>query len=149
MPANHQSKIMMQSIPAHSKRRARHGAVVVEFAIIAPVFFLIIFAMFEFSRLNVIRHTADNAAYEAARLAIVPGATAADAVSEAQRLLSVVGARNATVKVTPPVIDKSTKQVTVEVSVPMKHNGLVAPRFTRSTIMQSRSTLRTERVSTR
>ena len=61
----------------HAKQN-RTGATAVEFAIVAPVFFLILFAMFEFSRVNVLRHTADNAAYEASRVAIIPGATAAD-----------------------------------------------------------------------
>ncbi|TWT31180.1 TadE-like protein [Posidoniimonas corsicana] len=136
---------MIKKQPAANRR----GAVVVEFAIIAPVFFMVIFAMFEFSRLNVLRHTADNAAYEAARLAIVPGATAADAENEANRILRIVGARDAVVTVTPAVIDRSTTEVTVEVAVPLNTNGLVTPRFTRGRTLQSRSTLRTERVSTR
>jgi len=50
---------------------ARRGATTVEFAITAPVFFLFLLAAFEFGWLNVIRHTADNAAYEAARTAMV------------------------------------------------------------------------------
>lgn len=131
-----------------SKKRKpnRRGAVVVEFAIIAPVFFLIIFAMFEFSRMQVMRHTADNAAYEAARVAMVPGATAADAENEATRILGIVGARDATVTVTPAVITRATEQVTVEVAVPMRRNALIAPRFSGNEVLRSRSTLRTERV---
>lgn len=130
-------------------RTNRRGATLVEFAIVAPVFFLVVFAMFEFSRLNVIRHTADNAAYEAARAAIVPGATATDATNEADRILRVVGARGVTVTINPPVIDRSTDSVTVEVSVPMRQNALVAPRFTGASVMRSKATLRTERVNTR
>ena len=45
----------------------------VEFAITAPIFFLFLLAAFEFGWMNVMRHTADNAAYEAARAAMVPG----------------------------------------------------------------------------
>ncbi|MCG8448622.1 MAG: pilus assembly protein [Pirellulales bacterium] len=55
------------------RRQHRAGATATEFAIVAPIFFLFIFVSFEFSRLNVIRHTADSAAYEAARQAMVPG----------------------------------------------------------------------------
>ena len=58
-----------------------------EFAITAPIFFLFLLAAFEFGWLNVMRHTADNAAYEAARTAIVPGATAAEALAKATSLL--------------------------------------------------------------
>ena len=66
----------MRQSTSGQKVSSRAGATAVEFAIVAPIFFLIMLASFEFSRLNVIRHTADNAAYEAARHAMVPGATA-------------------------------------------------------------------------
>ncbi|MEM6799666.1 MAG: TadE family protein, partial [Planctomycetota bacterium] len=105
------------------QRNDRRGATAVEFAIVAPVFFLILFAMFEFSRVNVLRHTADNAAYEAARVAIVPGATAADAVAEAGRLLGVVGARGVNIAVDPPNLGPGTREVTVSVEVPMSQNS--------------------------
>lgn len=127
----------------------RQGAVMVEFAIVAPLVFLVIFTMFEFSRMNVIRHTADNAAYEAARMVMVPGASADDAVAEANRILAVVGARGSDVSVTPSVIERSTREVTVEVEVPMSRNALVAPHFTGESSIHSRATLRTERVESR
>ncbi|MEN1681406.1 MAG: TadE/TadG family type IV pilus assembly protein, partial [Planctomycetota bacterium] len=120
-----------------------------EFALVAPLFFLILFALFEFSRMNVIRHTADQAAYEAARLAMVPGASAAEAQAEAARLLSVAGARGATIDITPGVIDINTESVTVAIRVPMDQNALVLPRFTGSAVIQAQSTLRTERVESR
>jgi Flp pilus assembly protein TadG len=135
--------------PRKRNNQQRRGAVMVEFAIVAPVFFMILFAMFEFSRLNIIRHTADNAAYEAARLAIVPGATAADATAEANRILRVVGTRNATVNVTPAAITEDTQEVTVQIAVPMNDNALVTPRFTGAAVLRSSATLRTERVRTR
>jgi Flp pilus assembly protein TadG len=124
---------------------ARTGAVAVEFAITAPIFFLFLLAAFEFGWLNVMRHTADNAAYEAARTAIVPGATAAEAVAKATSLLKVVGARGATINITPTDITNSTTQVTVAVDLPMSSNGLIVPRFTGKTVLHSESTLRTER----
>ncbi|TWT99614.1 TadE-like protein [Botrimarina colliarenosi] len=128
---------------------SRRGATTVEFALVAPVFFLVLMAMFEFSRLNVLRHTADNAAYEAARAAIVPGATTADARAEGQRLLTVVGARGAQINFNPATITRDTQQVTVSVSIPLDRNGWVVPRFTRGKTLSSQSTLRTERVRTR
>jgi Flp pilus assembly protein TadG len=131
----------------HSNRRrdARTGAVVVEFAIAAPIFFLFMLLAFEFGWLNVMRHTADNAAYEAARTAIVPGATAAEALAKATSILNVVGARNATINITPNNITNSTTAVTVAVDLPMSSNGLITPRFTGNTVLHSVSTLRTER----
>ena len=92
-----------------------------------------------------LRHTADNAAYEAARRAMVPGATAAEAKSKANAILNIVGTRNAVVTVSPAVINNATDKVTVTIDVPMKNNALVVPKFTGKTTLHSAATLRTER----
>jgi len=131
--------------PRRRRCGARLGATVVEFALTAPIFFLFLMAAFEFGWLNVLRHTADNAAYEAARYAMVPGATAAEAKSKANSILKIVGARNAVVTVSPAVLASNTDQVTVTVDVPMKDNALVVPKFTGKTTLRGRATLRTER----
>jgi len=125
----------------------RGGVVAVEFAITAPIFFLFLLAAFEFGWLNVLRHTADNAAYEAARTIIVPGATASEATVKAQALLNIVGARGATISITPASVTNSTTQVKVAIDVPMNKNGLITPRFTGKTTLHSEATLRTERAN--
>jgi|SRR3954451_5284085 len=141
------NKSVIMSVQHLDKKRlqGRVGAVAVEFAITAPIFFLFLLAAFEFGWLNVIRHTADNAAYEAARSVIVPGASAAEATAKATSILNVVGARGANIKITPSIITSSTTQVTVAVDIPMKSNGLITPRFTGKTTLHSESTLKTER----
>ena len=68
----------------------------VEFAIVAPILFLFFFAAFEFCRASMIRHTADNAVYEGARAAIIPGATAGEAQAEASLILNSLGLTNTT-----------------------------------------------------
>jgi Flp pilus assembly protein TadG len=123
----------------------RRGATAVEFAITAPVFFLFLLAAFEFGWLNVVRHTADNAAYEAARTAIVPGATSAEAESKAKKLLKIVGTRGAKITISPDPVTTATKEVTVAIEIPMKKNGLIVPRFTGKTKILASSTMRTER----
>ena len=102
-------------------------------------------ASFEFSRLNVIRHTADNAAYEAARKAIVPGATSAEAVTKANDTLRVVNTVGAVVTVNPTTLGPDTEEVTVTVNVLMDQNGWIIPRLIGSRTIQSSSTLQTER----
>ena len=129
-----------------ASRRERRGAAAVEFAIVAPVFFLLTIAAFEFGRLNVMRHTADNAAYEAARHAMVPGATADEAVAKATQLLNIVGTRGARVTVNPPVLGPNVDEVNVTIEVPMGQNGWITPRMTRSTTIRATSTLAAERV---
>jgi Flp pilus assembly protein TadG len=128
-----------------NKRRDRSGAAAVEFALTAPIFFVFLLSAFEFGWMNVIRHTADNAAYEAARTIIVPGATATEARNKATSLLKIVGARGATITVTPANVTKDTEEVKVAIDVPMKKNGLIVPRFTKKSTIHSESTLRTER----
>jgi Flp pilus assembly protein TadG len=123
----------------------RRGATAVEFAIVAPIFFLLMMASFEFSRLNVIRHTADNAAYEAARHAMVPGATMKEAVTKANSILGTVGTRGAKVTISPTVLGPDVDTVNVRVEVPLSQNGWIVPRFTKGRTLTAQSTLRTER----
>jgi len=121
--------------------RRRTGATAVEFAIVAPIFFTLVIASLEFGRLNIIRHTADQAAYEAARFAMVPGATAAEARSKAESMLKIVGARDSKITIVGPTDDK----VTVTVDVPLNKNGWIAPKFTKNKTIHATSTLKTER----
>jgi Flp pilus assembly protein TadG len=127
------------------RTKSRRGAAIAEFALTAPIFILFLMAAFEFGWLNVMRHTADNAAYEAARHVMVPGATAAEGVAKAQSILNAVGARNVKITVTPSTITPSTSQVTVNIDIPVSSNALVIPRFAGGRKLSSKSTMRTER----
>lgn len=116
-----------------------------EFAFAAPVFFLVLLTVFEFGWQVVIRHTADNAAYEAVRVAIVPGSTADEAIAEATRIMQIVGARSFNVTVNPPVLDQNTQLVEVVVDGAFANNGIIASKFLRGITFQSRSEMLTER----
>lgn len=135
-------------MPSFRKRNLvqRHGVTAVEFALTAPVFLLVLMAIFEFGWQNVIRHTADNAAYEATRVAIVPGATAAEARAEANRIMSIVGTRGASVTITPSAISNATQSVQVSIRVPCNQNGLVLSRFLRDATFDASAAMLTERV---
>lgn len=58
-----------------SKQRRRMGAAAVEFAVVAPLMFMVVIAMFELGRSMSIQQTLTNAAREGARQAILPTAT--------------------------------------------------------------------------
>ena len=88
-----------------------------------------VFASMEFAGMNVMRHTVDNAAYEAARHGIVPGATTADVVDEATSIMNAVGASNISVAVVPNTITNDTREITVTVTVPVAGNGWISPIF--------------------
>lgn len=128
-----------------TKRRSRRGATAAEFALTLPLFILFLMASFEFGWLNVLRHTADNACYEAARFAMVPGGTAAEAKAKANSLLNIIGARNAKVTVTPGTLTSATNEVTVSIDIPLASNALVVPKFTGKKTLHSEATMRTER----
>lgn len=101
----------------------RTGAVAVEFAIVAPVFFLLILAGIEFGRVNMIWGTIGNASYEGVRRAIIPGADPDDAVDAAQLLLNTALIRGATITVDPPVFSDTTTDITVTIDVDISQNS--------------------------
>lgn len=113
------------------KKLRRKGAVTVEMAITVPILFLFVFAALEFCGMNNMRHTVDNAAYEAARRGIVPGARTPDVIAEATTIMSYVGARNVNVDVVPATITDDTNELTVTVTVPVAGNGWLSPIFFR------------------
>lgn len=130
---------------ARRPRPRRDGSAAVEFAVVATVFFTVVFAVFEFAWLNVVRHAGDVAAYEAVRQAVVPGATAADAIAEVDRVLGAIGVRGAVVTIAPPAIAETTTSVTVSVAIPVDANSLVTPAFAGGQTLTSSATLLTER----
>ena len=107
-------------------RGDRAASVAVETAIVLPILFMVMFASVDCARLNMVRNTAQNAAYEGARNAITPGAVAADAQSVAQKILNGVGIKNYTISVSPSTITTSTDKVTVTITVPLKDNSWTA-----------------------
>jgi Flp pilus assembly protein TadG len=57
-------------------RRNRRGASAVEFALVAPVLFLLVFGIIEFGRMIMVQQVVINASREGARAAIIEGVTA-------------------------------------------------------------------------
>lgn len=59
-------------------RRKRRGAAAVEFALVAPIFFLLVLGMVEIGRAVMVQQVLTNASREGARRAVLDGATAAE-----------------------------------------------------------------------
>ena len=119
----------------------RDGAAVVEFAITAPILFLFLFAALEFGRYNMILQTANNAAFEAARACVVPGAAAADGQTAGSNVLTAVGLNGGSVTINPATITNTTSQVTATVTVPVTSNLWTAPVFCKSSSVTKSCTL--------
>lgn len=122
---------MMPNTPLlHANKENRRGTTTVEFALTAPFLFLIVFASIEFSRANMLLHSATAAASEGARRGIISGTTAGDIAAVVERELSAIGVSHSNVIVDPPVVTDGTTLVTVGVAVPVDHrNGYVLPQF--------------------
>lgn len=105
----------------------RRAATAVEFAMVAPILFLSIFACIDFGRLMMVESIVEQSAFEAARNVAVIGAIKQDAKDLANSELFFFGIESAEITVTPLVdgsaqqeINHATEQVSVTVSVPFK-----------------------------
>ena len=132
--------------PQPNPRSRRKGVTTVEVALCLPVLFLFFFASIEFSRVNMLKHAANQAAYEGSRVGIAPGATAAGVRTAAADILSSAWAQGYTIDVTPAAINQNTPQVTVDVSIPLAQNSLaVMVFFNGGTALTGRCTLQREK----
>lgn len=105
-----------------------------------------IFASIEFSRLSMIRNLTQDAAYFAARHAMVPGATSAEAIDEANRILGFMNTKGAVININEnEELDDDTNLVSVTITVPVAENSFLIPKFTNDIEFSATATMRTER----
>jgi Flp pilus assembly protein TadG len=120
--------------PCRTCRRNRRGAALVEFAIVAPVFFLILFGIIEFGRAIMVQEILTNASREGARLAVLdsPNPTATQVTNTVNTYLANAGITGATVTINPsePTSAGYGQPVTVTVKIPFSSvSWLPSPVF--------------------
>lgn len=98
----------------------RRGAATVEFALTAPLLFLIVFGMIEVGQGVLIKQVLSNAARDGARTAMLGNATAQDVRDAVTSYLTASGIKSATATVSPDplTLAQGGDPVTVTVSVP-------------------------------
>lgn len=128
-----------------SRLATRNGAALVEFAVVLPIILLIFAGMIEISRVLLLQHSADTAAYEGARSAMVPGASSDEAVKAAQTLLLAAKLNSSTITVTPQLITEEPPLITVRVEIPIAANAWIAPFWFSNNCVTSEVTLFCER----
>jgi Flp pilus assembly protein TadG len=108
-----------------TSRNKRQGAAAVEFAVVAPLLFLVIVGAIEFGRAMMSLELLSNAARQGARtgvLASSSNSTITSAVNTSLANAGITGANSPTIKVNGQSVDASTAvtgdQITVTVSVP-------------------------------
>ncbi len=84
-----------------SFRKKRRGAAAVEFAVVAPIFLLLVFGMIEYGRMVMVQQVLTNASREGARCAVLDGSTNLDVVSVVEQYLTSGSIDGANVTVTP------------------------------------------------
>jgi Flp pilus assembly protein TadG len=120
-------------------RKNRRGAAVVEFAIVAPVFFILVFGMIEYGRLVMVQQILTNASREGARFAVVQSTNDTTAVqgvvTDYLTSASIGGSPTVTVDWPASGGSSSSEPVTVTVSIPFGQvSWLPSPMFVSSTM---------------
>jgi Flp pilus assembly protein TadG len=138
-----------ESRPKHLDRKARTGAAAVEFALVAPLFFLLLAGMIEFGQAFRIQHCLSAAARQGARASVLEGATASTVIQKVRNQCVDtlhVSADDVTVvlyingEASTSLADASTGQeIRVTASIPYSQAGVgfYANLFSNSTISAS------------
>ena len=134
---------------ARIPRTRRLGAAVVEFAVVAPIFFLFVMGIIEYGRMVMVQQVITNASREGARAAILDGSTTANVLSVVNSYLSSASISGAVVAISPnpPSNAADGTPVTVTVTIGFSQvSWLPSPMYLGSTSLQARSVMRRERV---
>jgi Flp pilus assembly protein TadG len=134
------------------RSKQRLGATTVELAIMAPVFFLIVFAMFEFGRaVMVIQSLTDAARAGARKGALATTISTGDAESEAREFLgqtmtSSFDMNACTVSVSPGGLRdlESGAKVTATVEVAFADVTWISPSFMKNVVLRGTSSMTKE-----
>jgi Flp pilus assembly protein TadG len=135
--------------PCRSFRRYRRAAAAVEFAIVAPVFFLLVLGMIEYGRMVMVQQVITNASREGARQAVLDGATTAEVTAAVNSYLTSGSITGATVTVTPnpPSNAEFGDPVTVSVSIPFSQvSWLPSPMYLGGKTLIATTVMRRESV---
>jgi Flp pilus assembly protein TadG len=120
---------------------------VVEFAVVAPVFFIFVFGLIEYGRMVMVQQILTNAAREGARVGVLDSTTEADVNAAVDTYLTAGKINGATTTVTPnpPSSAASGAPVTVTVSVPFNNvSWLPSPFYLGGQTLSYTATMRRE-----
>src|SRR3954468_4354414 len=103
----------------HRHKRRRRGAAVPEFALVAPIFFMMVIGFIEFGRALMVQQILVNASRVGARMASTTGSTSTNVQSAVQNYTTGVAVPGVIVAVSPnPATATAGTAITVTASVP-------------------------------
>ena len=132
-----------------SCRRNRRGTAAVEFALVVPVFFLLVFGMIEYGRMVMVQQVITNASREGARVGVLDGSTSSDVSTAVKNYLSAASISGASTTCSPSTPSSAGygQPVAVTVSVPFRSvSWLPTPLFLGGKTLTATSTMRREAV---
>ena len=133
-----------QSDSPWASKPARRGAAVVEFAFVAPLVFLLIFAAIEFGRVLMVVNGLETAARDGCRLAISWGTTEQDVEQAVAERLSAFGVPNYALSMdpSPPTSACQWEPITVRIAATYGSvSWLPAPRSLQALVLTGSCTL--------
>jgi len=129
------------------RRAGRRGTTLVEFAVVAPVFFLLVMGMIEFGRAMMVAALLANAAQQGARAGSLNGAQSSNVTNVVNAYLTDANLSGATTTVTPnpPSSASPGQDVTVTVSIGYSQiTWLPAPKFLSGKTLSATSIMQRE-----
>jgi Flp pilus assembly protein TadG len=129
-----------------ARRRFRRGAAATEFAVVAPVFFLMVVGFLEFGRALMVQQVLINASRVGARQAITTSATTADVENVVEDYTAGVAVPGVSVVVSPdPAAADPGDAITVTTSVAFSDvSWMASPWFLSGTTLTASSQMRKE-----
>jgi len=129
--------------------RRNRGAAAVEFAVVAPLFFFLIFGMIEYGRMVMVQQMLTNASREGARRAVLDGTTTADVETTVNNYLASGGISGPTTTVdpNPPNTAAFGAPVTVTIQISYDEVSWLPPMFLQGAPMSASSVMRRESVN--
>ncbi|HEY2253119.1 MAG TPA: TadE family protein [Planctomycetaceae bacterium] len=127
--------------------QARGGSVAVEFAFVAPVFFIMVLGIFEFGRAMMVQTLLTSAAQQGARAGALNGSQAGDVTTAVNNYLSGAGVHGAstTCSPSPPSSAAPGTDVTVRVSIPYSSvSWIPAPKYLKTSTLSSTAIVQRE-----
>jgi Flp pilus assembly protein TadG len=142
------SSIRPRIQPAKRRRwqRTRLGAAVTEFAIVAPVFFMMVVGFIEFGRALMVQQVLINASRVGARQAITTGATQTEVTSAVEDYTAALAVPGVNVSVTPSPADADPGDpINVTTSVDFNEvSWMASPWFLGGATLSASSEMRKE-----
>lgn len=133
--------------PRMRKQTSRRATALVEFAVLLPVLFLVLFGIVEYGQFLFAEQSVVLAAREACRIAVLPGTTKEQAIARAANVLTEAGIDQFTITFDPDPPSTAVNGAPVRVEVEAEFDQvswLGVPMFLQGTKLRGAATMRRE-----